>query len=138
MSDRLKIIDGKAVLFVMAAEAEYGPHLEALFTPVMTGVGPVEAYARGALLKLFRTQQPGQRESYAFKSAGRAVGSAFLGLDLLPALFTREAAVWCVAKDVRVPRHELVDHRLRDVIKIKAAGLFGHARVKHDLKQQVP
>ena len=43
MSDRLKIIDGKAVLFVMAAEAEYGPHLEALFTPVMTGVGPVEA-----------------------------------------------------------------------------------------------
>jgi len=43
MSDRLKIIDGKAVLFVMAAEAEYGPHLKALFTPVMTGVGPVEA-----------------------------------------------------------------------------------------------
>jgi len=43
MSDRLKIIGGKAVLFVMAAEAEYGPHLKALFTPVMTGVGPVEA-----------------------------------------------------------------------------------------------
>jgi adenosylhomocysteine nucleosidase len=43
MSDRLKIIGDKAVLFVMAAEAEYGPHLRALFTPVMTGVGPVEA-----------------------------------------------------------------------------------------------
>jgi adenosylhomocysteine nucleosidase len=43
MSDRLKIIGDKAVLFVMAAEAEYGPHLQALFTPVMTGVGPVEA-----------------------------------------------------------------------------------------------
>jgi adenosylhomocysteine nucleosidase len=43
MSDRLKMISGKAVLFVMAAEAEYGPHLKVLFTPVMTGVGPVEA-----------------------------------------------------------------------------------------------
>jgi adenosylhomocysteine nucleosidase len=43
MSDRLKMIGDKAVLFVMAAEAEYGPHLKALFTPVMTGVGPVEA-----------------------------------------------------------------------------------------------
>jgi adenosylhomocysteine nucleosidase len=43
MSDRLKTVGGKAVLYVMAAEAEYGPHLRALFTPVMTGVGPVEA-----------------------------------------------------------------------------------------------
>jgi adenosylhomocysteine nucleosidase len=32
-----------SVLFVMAAEAEYGPHLSKLFTPLMTGVGPVEA-----------------------------------------------------------------------------------------------
>ncbi|MGY6549785.1 MAG: 5'-methylthioadenosine/S-adenosylhomocysteine nucleosidase [Roseinatronobacter sp.] len=31
------------VLFLMAAEAEYGPQLRAVFTPVMTGVGPVEA-----------------------------------------------------------------------------------------------
>ncbi|TQM93885.1 5'-methylthioadenosine/S-adenosylhomocysteine nucleosidase [Roseinatronobacter monicus] len=30
------------VLFLMAAEAEYGPELRARFTPVMTGVGPVE------------------------------------------------------------------------------------------------
>lgn len=30
-------------LFVMAAESEYGPHLRARFTPLMTGVGPVEA-----------------------------------------------------------------------------------------------
>lgn len=29
-------------LFVMAAEAEYGPHLQARFTPLITGVGPVE------------------------------------------------------------------------------------------------
>lgn len=34
---------GKSFLFVMAAEAEYGPHLQARFTPLMTGVGPVEA-----------------------------------------------------------------------------------------------
>jgi len=27
----------------MAADAEYGPHLKAMFTPLMTGVGPVEA-----------------------------------------------------------------------------------------------
>lgn len=43
MSDRLKAVGGKAVLYVMAADAEYGPHLKALFRPVMTGVGPVEA-----------------------------------------------------------------------------------------------
>ncbi|MGH6760323.1 MAG: 5'-methylthioadenosine/S-adenosylhomocysteine nucleosidase [Phyllobacterium sp.] len=36
-------IGGKNVLFVMAAEAEYGPHLRALFTPLMIGVGPVES-----------------------------------------------------------------------------------------------
>jgi adenosylhomocysteine nucleosidase len=36
-------IAGKNVLFVMAAEAEYGPHLRRRFVPLMTGVGPVEA-----------------------------------------------------------------------------------------------
>jgi adenosylhomocysteine nucleosidase len=34
---------GKRVLFAMAADAEYGPNLKAMFTPLMTGVGPVEA-----------------------------------------------------------------------------------------------
>ncbi|MDH6265000.1 adenosylhomocysteine nucleosidase [Rhizobium sp. SG_E_25_P2] len=43
MTDRLKQAHGKSILYVMAAEAEYGPALKALFTPVMTGVGPVEA-----------------------------------------------------------------------------------------------
>jgi adenosylhomocysteine nucleosidase len=43
MSNRLKVAGGKSILFVMAVEAEYGPHLKALFTPLMTGVGPVEA-----------------------------------------------------------------------------------------------
>lgn len=36
-------LGGKRVLFVMAAEPEYGPHLKARFAPLMTGVGPVEA-----------------------------------------------------------------------------------------------
>ncbi|QQR35167.1 5'-methylthioadenosine/S-adenosylhomocysteine nucleosidase [Devosia oryziradicis] len=31
------------ILYVMAAQAEYGPHLRARITPLMTGVGPVEA-----------------------------------------------------------------------------------------------
>lgn len=34
---------GHDVLFVMAAEAEYGPQLRQKFKPLMTGVGPVEA-----------------------------------------------------------------------------------------------
>lgn len=36
-------IGGRRVLFVMAVEAEYGPHLRARFSPLLTGVGPVEA-----------------------------------------------------------------------------------------------
>ena len=39
----LTTLAGKNILFVMAAEAEYGPHLKALFKPLMIGVGPVEA-----------------------------------------------------------------------------------------------
>ena len=34
---------GRSILFVMATEAEYGPHLRARIQPVITGVGPVEA-----------------------------------------------------------------------------------------------
>lgn len=36
-------VSGKSILFVMAVDAEYGPHLRKRFTPLMTGVGPVEA-----------------------------------------------------------------------------------------------
>lgn len=36
-------LGGHDVLFAMAAEAEYGPHLRQRFAPFMTGVGPVEA-----------------------------------------------------------------------------------------------
>ncbi|RJE86584.1 5'-methylthioadenosine/S-adenosylhomocysteine nucleosidase [Paracoccus onubensis] len=36
-------IAGQPVLFVMAAEPEYGPHLRKRITPLMTGIGPVES-----------------------------------------------------------------------------------------------
>ncbi|WP_416137992.1 5'-methylthioadenosine/S-adenosylhomocysteine nucleosidase [Halomonas sp. HK25] len=40
---RLTALGGRDILFVMAADAEYGPHLKKRFDPFMTGVGPVEA-----------------------------------------------------------------------------------------------
>ena len=43
MSYEIVNVAGKRLLFVMAADAEYGPHLKARFKPLMTGVGPVEA-----------------------------------------------------------------------------------------------
>ena len=42
---QLASIGGLTVLFVMATEHEYGPHLRARIDPLMTGVGPVEAAA---------------------------------------------------------------------------------------------
>lgn len=43
MKFELKRVSGKSILFVMAAEAEYGPFLRSRLDPLMTGVGPVEA-----------------------------------------------------------------------------------------------
>ncbi|MET0365674.1 MAG: 5'-methylthioadenosine/S-adenosylhomocysteine nucleosidase [Sphingobium sp.] len=37
------MIAGHRILFVMAVGSEYGPHLSARFTPLMIGVGPIEA-----------------------------------------------------------------------------------------------
>ena len=34
---------GMPILYVMAAQAEYGPHLKSRINPLITGVGPVEA-----------------------------------------------------------------------------------------------
>ena len=39
----LTTMAGHKILFVMADKAEYGPHLQHRFTPLMTGIGPVEA-----------------------------------------------------------------------------------------------
>jgi adenosylhomocysteine nucleosidase len=43
MTFELKAVSGKTILFVMAADAEYGPFLRLRIEPLMTGVGPVEA-----------------------------------------------------------------------------------------------
>ena len=43
MTFTLKSVSGKSILFVMAAEAEYGSFLRSRIEPLMTGVGPVEA-----------------------------------------------------------------------------------------------
>lgn len=40
---KLKSVAGKSILYVMAAEPEYGEHLRDRITPLMTGIGPVEA-----------------------------------------------------------------------------------------------
>lgn len=42
-------IAGHKVLFVMALDSEYGPHLQRRFEPLLTGVGPVEAAMRTSL-----------------------------------------------------------------------------------------
>jgi len=41
--EMLKTVGGKKLLYVMAAEPEYGADLKQCFTPLMSGVGPVEA-----------------------------------------------------------------------------------------------
>ncbi len=41
----IREIGGKRLLYVMAADAEFGPHLRMRFKPLLTGVGPVEAAA---------------------------------------------------------------------------------------------
>jgi adenosylhomocysteine nucleosidase len=50
-ADLLASVGGLSVLFVMAAEVEYGPELRRVIRPLITGVGPVEAAgATGAVL----------------------------------------------------------------------------------------
>lgn len=43
MSSNFTSFAGMDVLFVMAADAEYGPHLRQRIRPLMTGIGPIEA-----------------------------------------------------------------------------------------------
>jgi adenosylhomocysteine nucleosidase len=51
-------IGGLRILFVMAAEPEYGPGLRARFVPLMTGVGPIEA-ALSTAIALHRLRDAG-------------------------------------------------------------------------------
>lgn len=50
---------GTPTLFVMAAEAEYGPALRSRLTPLMTGIGPIEA-ALAMGISLTRLQAEGR------------------------------------------------------------------------------
>lgn len=45
------------ILYIMAAQAEYGPHLQARITPLITGIGPVEA----AVMTTFALAQAQQK-----------------------------------------------------------------------------
>ena len=66
-----EMISGRRVLFVMAVEAEYGPHLRARFTPLMTGVGPIEAgIAMGAALQALAAQAASPDLVVSLGSAG--------------------------------------------------------------------
>jgi len=64
---------GALVLFVMAAEAEYGPELRRRFAPLMTGVGPIEAaLSMGMALSALQAQGRLPRLVVSLGSAGSA------------------------------------------------------------------
>lgn len=54
-----EIFGSKRVLFIMAVGAEYGEHLQKRFTPLMTGVGPVEAALHTGLALFSMAQSDG-------------------------------------------------------------------------------
>ncbi len=95
-------IGGKDVLFVMAAQAEYGPHLQKLFTPLMTGVGPVEAGVRlGAELSWLKSEKTLPDLVVSLGSAGsrtleqteiyQAVSVSYRDIDASPLGFEKGA-----------------------------------------------
>jgi adenosylhomocysteine nucleosidase len=95
-------IGGKDVLFVMAAQAEYGPHLKQLFTPLMTGVGPVEAGVRlGVELSLLKSEKALPDLVVSLGSAGsrtleqteiyQAVSVSYRDIDASPLGFEKGA-----------------------------------------------
>jgi adenosylhomocysteine nucleosidase len=95
-------IGGKNVLFVMAAQAEYGPHLQKLFTPLVTGVGPVEAGVRlGAELSRLKAESALPDLVVSLGSAGsrtleqteiyQAVSVSYRDIDASPLGFEKGA-----------------------------------------------
>lgn len=73
MTDLITDLGGVPTLFVMAAEAEYGPALKARFTPLMTGIGPIEAaLAMGMALTRLQTEGRLPRLVVSLGSAGSA------------------------------------------------------------------
>ncbi|MDX8436946.1 5'-methylthioadenosine/S-adenosylhomocysteine nucleosidase [Mesorhizobium abyssinicae] len=102
MTVRVSRLSGSDVLFVMAVEAEYGPHLRKLFTPLMTGVGPVEAGIRlGAELARLKLENALPDLVVSLGSAGsrrleqaeiyQAVSVAYRDIDASPLGFEKGA-----------------------------------------------
>ena len=102
MTGKVSRIGGKNVLFVMAAQAEYGPHLQKLFTPLMTGVGPVEAGVRlGAELSWLKSEKTLPDLVVSLGSAGsrtleqteiyQAVSVSYRDIDASPLGFEKGA-----------------------------------------------
>ncbi len=75
MSFELKTVAGRNILYVMALDPEYGPCLKARITPLMTGVGPIEAAV--ALTKALAELRAADRLPDLVVSLGSA-GSATL------------------------------------------------------------
>ncbi|MES2175946.1 MAG: 5'-methylthioadenosine/S-adenosylhomocysteine nucleosidase [Pseudomonadota bacterium] len=81
-------ISARRVLFVMAVDAEYGPHLRARFTPLLTGVGPIEAaLATGMALQALAQQS-------ALPDLVVCLGSAGSRLCPLGAIFQVASVSW--------------------------------------------
>lgn len=98
----LTTLAGRRVLFAMAAEAEYGPHLRKRIAPLMTGVGPVEAAVSvaAALSQLEAAGSPpellvslGSAGSAVLEQTGvyQAVSVSYRDMDASPLGFERGA-----------------------------------------------
>lgn len=72
----MKPLSDQSVLYVMAAEAEYGPHLRARLKPLMTGIGPVEA---GTVLAATLARHHVENSLPDFIVSLGSAGSALLG-----------------------------------------------------------
>ncbi len=102
MSFTLKTVGTKRILYVMAASPEYGPHLKARITPLMTGVGPIEAAVQ-LTLALCHLAADGDLPDYVVSlgSAGsatleqteiyQATSVSYRDMDASPLGFTRGA-----------------------------------------------
>ncbi|WP_214473181.1 5'-methylthioadenosine/S-adenosylhomocysteine nucleosidase [Mesorhizobium sp. dw_380] len=120
MTGNVVRIGGKGVLFVMAVQAEYGPHLQRLFSPLMTGVGPVEAGVRlGAELSRLKSEKALPDIVVSLGSAGsrmleqtevyQAVSVSYRDIDASPLGFEKGATPFLdlpvtVPLPFRIPR----------------------------------
>ncbi|PNU02986.1 5'-methylthioadenosine/S-adenosylhomocysteine nucleosidase [Novosphingobium guangzhouense] len=81
-------IADKRVLFVMATDHEYGPHLKARMSPLITGVGPIEA-AVGTTACLQQLQAAGELPDLVV-----SLGSAGSRRCMLGAVYQIERVSW--------------------------------------------